>query len=64
MEHIGKVIKEKRKKMKMTQDELGSRVDACYISIGHLEQGKNVGTKLLEKVCNELELEISVKDKE
>ena len=64
MEFIGKTIKEKRKSLKITQNELGDKVGSCYISIGHLESGKNVGTNLLKKVCNELNLELSVKEKE
>lgn len=64
MEYIGKVIKEKRKSLKMTQNELGAKVGACYVSIGHLENGRNVGTDLLKKVCSELKLVLTIEEKE
>lgn len=64
MELIGKKIKEKRKERNMTQSQLGEKVDACYVSICNLEKGRNVSTHLLRDVCKELDLEVSVKDKE
>jgi transcriptional regulator with XRE-family HTH domain len=63
MENIGKTIKEKRKERKLTQSQLGEKVNACYVSIGNLEKGKNVNTNLLRDVCNELNLELQVVEK-
>lgn len=64
MELIGKKIKETRKKKKITQAQLGNMIGACYVSICNLEKGRNVSTHLLKKVCNELGLEIEVKEKQ
>lgn len=64
MELIGKKIKEERKKRKITQTEMGEKVNACYVTIGQLEKGCNVGTKLLSDVCRELGLELTIKNKD
>lgn len=64
MELIGKKIKEARKARKMTQAELGAKIGACYVSICNLEKGRNVSTHLLRDACNELNLEIKIKEKE
>lgn len=64
MELIFKTIKEKRKKLGLSQKELGKKVGVCYISICNLERGLNVSTHLLRGVCKELDLELLVKEKE
>lgn len=64
MELIGKTIKEKRKERKLTQAQMGEKVNACYVSICNLEKGRNVSTHLLRDVCEELDLELSVKEKQ
>lgn len=62
MELICKAIKEKRKKMKLTQDELGKRVGSCYVTICNLEKGRNVETNVLRNVCRELGLKLTASD--
>lgn len=67
MKKVGRIIRERRRELKMTQAELGEKVGCCYLTISHLEGGsKNVGTLLLSKICNILGLELSAEliDKE
>lgn len=64
MELIGKAIKEKRKEKGMTQAQLADKVGACYVSICNLEKGRNVNSRILKNVCNELDLKLLVVNKE
>lgn len=64
MENWTKKIKETRKKMKIKQTEMAERVGCSTVTMSNLEQGKNVGIDLLQKVCKELNLEILIKDVE
>lgn len=64
MENLGRLIKEERKKRKLTQAELGDKVGVCYITICNLEKGRNIGTYLLKCVCDELNLDIKLVPKQ
>ena len=54
----GKRIKEKRKKMGMTQKELAEVVGVGLSTIQRAEQDINIGTKLLEKIIKVLQLDV------
>lgn len=63
MELIGKKIKEKRRERGLTQEELGEKIGACYVTICNLEKGRNVSSHVLRNACKELDLELEVKEK-
>lgn len=63
MELIGKKIREKRKERNLTQEELGKKIGACYVTICNLEKGRNVSSHVLRNACKELNLELTVIDK-
>ena len=53
-EQIGSLLREKRKSMGLTQDELAQQVDVRRQTLADLEVGKNVGSHLLIKVMEHL----------
>jgi transcriptional regulator with XRE-family HTH domain len=57
-EQIGGVLREKRKAMGLTQDELAQRVGVRRQTLADLELGKNVGSHLLINVMNYLGVSI------
>lgn len=64
MESVLDKIKKERKKRSLTQQDIAKMVGVCYVSICNLEQGRNVGIKLIEKVCDVLNLQIIAKERE
>jgi len=54
-EQIGSLLREKRKSMGLTQDELAQQVEVRRQTLADLELGKNVGSHLLIKVMEHLE---------
>lgn len=61
MEKVGKIIRERRRELGLTQSDLGDKLNCCSLTVSHLESGKSVGTKLLGDICKILGLELSVK---
>lgn len=56
--NLGNVIRTKRKKMGLTQEELADKIGVHYTFIGQVERGEvNLSLKTLEKVVNVLHLE-------
>ena len=53
-EQIGSLLREKRKSMGLTQDELAQQVEVRRQTLADLEVGKNVGSHLLIKVMEHL----------
>ena len=51
-EQIGSLLREKRKSMGLTQDELAQQVEVRRQTLADLELGKNVGSHLLIKVMS------------
>lgn len=57
------VIRRVRKEKGLSQTELAKKSDVHLITIWHLENGKNVGMSVLERVCKCLDLELKVEQK-
>jgi transcriptional regulator with XRE-family HTH domain len=57
-EQIGGVLREKRKAMGLTQDELAQKMGVRRQTLADLELGKNVGSHLLINVMTYLEVSI------
>ena len=62
MMDISLTIKLKRIQIGMTQMELAEKAGCNNITISRLESGCNVGTRVLEKVCNVLNIGLTDKN--
>lgn len=60
MDKIYEKIKNERKRRRITQKELADIVGVSTVSIGNFENGKNVGLKLVEDICDALNLKLDV----
>ena len=60
---IGTLIKSIRKQRKISQNELSNRLNVSRTTIQNLELGRNFTIDTLLKVCKELDLLESLKDK-
>ena len=62
---IGKIIRERRKVMKMTQQELAKYCDLSHTGIGKIEMGKaDIKITTLLKLCKILGLELTIQFKD
>ncbi len=62
---IGKMIKDRRKIMNMTQQELAKYCDLSHTGIGKIEMGKaDVKITTLLKLCKILGLELTIQFKD
>lgn len=61
MKEFGKLLKQRRVELGISQSELSRRVGCTYVTLGHLESGKSVGMKTFIKVCKELQINIELK---
>lgn len=64
MKEIGKKIKDARRKKKISQAKMAEEVGCSFATVLALEKGRNTGTSILSKVCDKLELEITVEEKQ
>ena len=62
MMDISLAIKLKRIQMGMTQMELAEKAGCNNQTISRLEYGRNVGTRVFEKVCNVLNIGLTDKN--
>ena len=58
MKQIFELIREERRKRKLTQAQLGEKVGYCYVTICNLEKGRNVALNVLCNVCKELNIRL------
>lgn len=57
---IGMRIRERRKELKLTQEQLAEKADMDYRSIGAIERGeRNITIESLSKVANALDVSVS-----
>lgn len=57
--HVGKMVRETRKSLGLSQEQLAEKVGTKHTDIGKLERGeRNVTLKTLEKVANTLGIEV------
>lgn len=59
--NIGERIREKRKELGLTQQEVANKVGLTYQSILNAENGKSCTLETLKKICNALGLTIELK---
>lgn len=55
---VEEVIKLRRKKLGITQRQLAQKVGCGEITICRLEQGENIGIRLVEKILDELKIKL------
>lgn len=58
---IGKFIKATRKSKKIILKEMAAKLGVSTPTLSNLEHGGNSGIKLLEAVCNELDLVLEIR---
>lgn len=58
---IGERIKERRRELSMTQQEVADKAEMTYQSVLNAENGKSCTLETLKKICSALELTIELK---
>lgn len=60
MENFGVIVKEKRKELNLSQQEVASRCDLTYQTVINVEMGRQVTMTTLKKICEVLGLSIEL----
>lgn len=59
-EYIGKVIRQRKEELGLSRYELERRTGITYNQLMNIERGKSTSTRLLSKIFEALDLEISI----
>ena len=62
-EYIGKVIRQRKEELGLSRYELERRTGITYNQLMNIERGKSTSTRLLSKIFEALDLELSVNAK-
>lgn len=59
-EYIGNVIRQRKEELGLSRYELERRTGITYNQLMNIERGKSTSTRLLSKIFEALDLEISI----
>jgi transcriptional regulator with XRE-family HTH domain len=59
--NVGERIRERRKELNLTQQEVAEKAKLTYQSVLNAENGKSCTLETLKKICQALELTIELK---
>lgn len=59
-EYIGKVIRQRKEELGLSRYELERRTGITYNQLLNIERGKSTSTRLLSKIFEALDLELSI----
>lgn len=62
-EYIGKVIRQRKEELGLSRYELERRTGITYNQLLNIERGKSTSTRLLSKILDALDLELSINAK-
>lgn len=61
---IGKKIKERRIELRMTQSQVAEQAGCNYVTVLHVEANKKCAFATVQRICEVLKLEITLKEYE
>lgn len=64
MVDFGKKIKERRIKLGMTQSQVADKAGCNYVTVLHVENNRKCAFATVQKICEVLKLEITLKEYE